>query len=78
MGPRPMASQASEVRAASALLRRHGLDRYVSAKVLAAAAKEAARSVGDTLKLLASLQMAGAGEGPAPVAAAIAEKGSKA
>lgn len=68
------APPAADVRRAAALLRKYGLAQYVSAKTLAAAAKESAKSLEETLKMVASLQMAGQGEGPAPIAGEIARK----
>lgn len=68
---------AAEVRAARDLLFQKGLLNAISPKVLAAAAKEAARSLPDTLRLIAGLYMGGQGQGPAPVAERLAMVGTK-
>lgn len=65
------------MRQARAFLGAQGLERKVPAREFAAASAELGKGFRDTLRMVAVLQMAGQGQGPAPRAAALARKGVK-
>ena len=68
-----MSIPAKQTRAAASLLGKYGLPRS-RARALALAAAESGKSLAETLRLVASLQLAGQGEGPSPVAERVALK----
>lgn len=66
-----MAITAGRAREAANLLGKFGLPRS-NGRALAAAAQESGKTLMETLKLVASLQMQGQGEGPSPEARRVA------
>jgi hypothetical protein len=70
-----MATEAKKVRQARAFLQQRGIRTAdMSPRQFAGAAGQLGKSFRDTLRMVAVLQMAGQGQGPAPIAREIARK----